>query len=248
LTAAVSGASRRIEPSRVVLADDECLFRASLRQLLSVPPAVIRDIYGVDVGSGFHVVGEAGSGEETVRVVRGTKPDLLILDLSMPRLTGTEAMRELQSSGDRVPTVMLAGHFHATDLLTAIQVGINGIVPKHANTELLFEAMIAVLNGGCWVGQTLMQALLGAVRPLIQSMPSMPSAGSVLPWNLTTRERQVLRLVAAGCPNREIAERFAVSEETVKHHMTRLFAKVGASTRLELAMAAQRHDPSTSAF
>src|SRR5688500_4751251 len=75
-------------PIRVVLSDDECLFRASLRQLLGVPPQVIKDVYGVDVGTGFDVVGEAGTGEETVRVVRMVQPDVLLLDLSMPRMSG----------------------------------------------------------------------------------------------------------------------------------------------------------------
>ena len=96
-------------PVRVVLADDECLFRASLRQLLSVPPSVIKDVYGVDVRTGFQVVGEAGSGEETVRVVRSVKPDLLLLDLSMPRMTGLEALREIDPHRENVRAIMLAG-------------------------------------------------------------------------------------------------------------------------------------------
>ncbi len=82
-------------PIRVVLSDDECLFRASLRQLLAVPAPVIKDVYGVDVGAGFDVVGEAGSGIETVSIVRSVQPDLLLLDLSMPRMSGLEALREL---------------------------------------------------------------------------------------------------------------------------------------------------------
>src|SRR5438128_9379838 len=84
-------------PVSVVLADDECMFRVSLRHLLTVPPSVIKDVYGVHVGPGFEVVGEAGSGEETISVVHSAKPDLLLLDLSMPRRTGLEALCELQS-------------------------------------------------------------------------------------------------------------------------------------------------------
>src|SRR5881628_2032292 len=87
-------------PVRVVLADDECMFRASLRQLLAVPATVINDVYGVDVALGFEVVGEAGSGEETVKAVQAATPDLLLLDLSMPRMSGLDALRELQTHRD----------------------------------------------------------------------------------------------------------------------------------------------------
>jgi DNA-binding NarL/FixJ family response regulator len=225
-------------PVRVVLSDDECLFRASLRQLLSVPPTVIKDVYGVDVGAGFQVVGEASSGEETVRVVRSMTPDLLLLDLSMPRMSGLDALRELEPSRDSVSTVMLAGVIERGDLLMAVQLGVRGLLLKDAPTELLFEAIMCVVAGRYWVGQTLVTDLLETVRPLMQSANSREPH---LPWKLTARERQVLTLVAAAHPNKEIARRFAVSEETVKHHLTRLFAKVGASSRLELAMIATQH-------
>src|SRR6266540_2328983 len=85
----------------VVLADDECMFRSSLRHLLTAPPAVVQDVYGVDIGAGFEVVGEAGSGEETVAVVGAAMPDLLLLDLSMPRMSGLEALGQLHACHDR---------------------------------------------------------------------------------------------------------------------------------------------------
>src|SRR5438093_11926925 len=91
-------------PVTVVLADDEGLFRASLRHLLTAPPAVIKDVYGVHVGPGFEVVGEAGSGEETVAVVKAAKPDLLLLDLSMPRMSGLAALAELEAHLDSTRT------------------------------------------------------------------------------------------------------------------------------------------------
>src|SRR4249920_3628577 len=100
--ASANAPAERTGPVRVVLADDESLFRASLRQLLAVPPAVIKEVYGVDVGAGFEVVGEAGSGEDTVRVVGSARPDLLLLDLCMPRLSGLDALREMSSCRDRM--------------------------------------------------------------------------------------------------------------------------------------------------
>jgi two-component system nitrate/nitrite response regulator NarL len=225
-------------PVRVVLSDDECLFRASLRQLLGVPPQVIKDVYGVDVGAGFEVVGEAGSGEETVRVVKSVQPDVLLLDLSMPRMSGIEALRELEGSRDNVSTILLAGVIDRHHLLTAVHLGVRGLLLKDVTTELLFEAMVAVISGHYWLEQGLMADLLESVRPLIQSSGA---AGGRQAYGLTARERQVLAMVAAGQPNKEIARAFSVSEQTIKHHVTRMFDKVGASNRVELAMLATRH-------
>jgi DNA-binding NarL/FixJ family response regulator len=229
------GVAARTSPFRIVLSDDECLFRASLRQLLSAPASVLRDVYGVDVGPGFEVVGEASSGEETVRVVQVVHPDLLLVDLSMPRMSGLDAVRELAGSGDPLPSILLAGSIDRPQLLTAIHLGVRGLVLKDSPTEVLFEAMMGVVSGRYWLDQTLVSDLFETTRPLIQSSKA---AGGSLACGLTPREREVLTLVVAGYPNKEIALQFSVSEETVKHHLTRMFDKVGASNRLELAMLA----------
>jgi DNA-binding NarL/FixJ family response regulator len=229
---------------RVVLADDEGLFRASLRQLLAVPPATIRDVYGVDVGPGFDVVGEADCGVDTVRVVTSTRPDLLLLDLSMPRMSGLEALRELESCRDTVRTIVLAGEIDRTHLFTAVHLGVRGLLLKNAATEVLFEAAMCVLAGRYWLEQTLVTDLLETVRPLIQSSTAR---GGPFAYGLTPREREIVSLVVAGSSNKEIARACAVSEQTVKHHLTRIFDKVGASSRVELAMLATRNgivDPS----
>jgi two-component system nitrate/nitrite response regulator NarL len=224
-------------PVRVVVADDECLFRVSLRQLLAVPAPVLKDVYGVDVGLGFEVVGEAGSGTETVQVVQAVRPDLLLLDLVMPRMNGLEALRELVPPRDALRTILLAGTIERTHLLTALQLGVHGLVLKDSTTELLFEAIICVMAGQYWLGQTLVTDLLESVRPLIQS------AATAIPGRppLTRREREVVTRVVAGYANKDIAREFAVSEETVKHHLTRIFDKVGAANRVELAMLAHAH-------
>jgi DNA-binding NarL/FixJ family response regulator len=225
-------------PVRVVLADDECLFRASLRQLLAVPPQVIKDVYGVDVGAGFDVVGEAGTGEDTVRVVETTRPQLLLLDLSMPRMSGLEALRELGTHRDAVSTILLAGTIERQHLLTAVQLGVRGLLLKDVTTEVLFEALVAAAAGQYWMDPTLITDLVEGVRPLIGSSTA---AGGAHSYGLTTRERQVLTMVAAGYQNKDIARACSVSEQTIKHHVTRMFDKVGASNRVELAMLAARH-------
>ena len=224
--------------TRVVLADNHSIFRASLRQLLSVAPSTIKEVYSVDVGTGFRVVGEAGTGEDTVRIVESVEPDLLLLDLSMPRMSGLEALGELKCHSERMRTILLASTIDKPQLLTAVQLGVRGLILKDSTTEVLFEAIVSVLAGQYFLGRALITDFIETVRPLIDSSRAQ---GGKLAFGLTPREREVLTLVAGGCANKEIARQCAVSEETVKHHLTRIFGKVGASNRTELAMLAARN-------
>jgi len=219
---------------RAVIADDESIFRTSLRQLLTAPPSVIQDVYGIDVGAGFEIVGEASSGQDTLAIVASTAPDLLLLDLNMPRISGLTALRELHQHAETMQTVVLSGSVTKDHMLAAIQLGVRAIVGKDEPTEALFQAIVCVLTGGHWLGQNLLAELMQLVRT---GGPS-PGAAPRNPFGLTPREREVLTLVAAGYPNKEIARTCAVSEETVKHHLTRMFDKVGATNRLELAKVA----------
>jgi DNA-binding NarL/FixJ family response regulator len=221
----------------VVLADGHAIFRASLRQLLSVPASTIHEVYAVDVGGGFQVVGEAGTGDDVLRVVEAVTPDLLLLDLSMPRTSGLELLGELQRRWPALRIVLLAPSIDKTQLLSAVQLGVRGLILKDSSTELLFTAMVAVAAGHYWLGPFVTD-FVELVRPLIESSRG---PGGRLSYGLTPREREVLVLVAAGHANKEIARRCAVSQETVKHHLTRIFDKVGASNRTELAMFAAQH-------
>ena len=224
--------------TRVVLADNHSIFRASLRQLLSVPPTTIKEVYSVDVGTGFQVVGEAGTAEETVRIVESVEPDLLLIDPSMPRMSDLDAVGELQCHHDRMRTILLAATIDKPQLLTAVQLGVRGLILKDSTTEVLFDAIVSVLTGQYFLGRALLTDFIETVRPLIDSSRAQ---GGKLAFGLTPREREVLTLVSAGCANKEIARQCAVSEETVKHHLTRIFSKLGASNRTELAMLAARN-------
>src|SRR3954470_22856689 len=133
-------------PTRVFLADDESLFRASLRQLLGVPANVLQDVYGVDVGAGFDVTGEAGSGEDVVRLVQSAPPDLLLLDLCMPRMSGLDALRELAACRDRMCIILLAGTIDRSQLVSAVRLGVRGLLLKDAPTEVLFQAIMSVIG------------------------------------------------------------------------------------------------------
>ena len=225
-------------PVRVFLADDESLFRASLRQLLGVPANVLQDVYGVNVGAGFEVIGEAGTGEDVARLVQSDPPDLLLLDLCMPRMSGLEALRQLPTCRDQMRVILLAGGIDRNQLVSAVRLGVRGLLLKDAPTEVLFQAIMSVMAGQYWLGQSLVSDLLEIVRPLIQSTSV---TGDGLTSRLTPRERQVLKMVVAGHTNKQIALEWAVSEETIKHHLTRMFGKLGATNRVELAMLATQH-------
>jgi DNA-binding NarL/FixJ family response regulator len=230
-------------PVTVVLADEECMFRSSLRHLLTAPPAVISDVYGVDVGSGFEVVGEAGTAKTQSR--SSGRPDRTsccsTFDAEAVR---TQALSELEAHRESTRSIVLTGTIDRSQLLTAVQLGVRGLVMKDSETELFFEAIVSVMHGRFWLGQALVSDLVELVRSLSQSRDSH---GTKPGPSLTPRQREVLGLVVAGHTNREIATKFSVSEETVKHHLTRMFDKVGASNRLDLAMKATKNGLATGA-
>ena len=220
----------------IVVADDEWMFRACLRQLLTAPAPTLKDVYGVEVGAGFTVVGEAGSGEDTVSIVEATKPDLLILDLEMPRMWGLDVMRALQDVPWNLRTIVLAGNVGKSELFKVVKLGVYGIVLKDAPTEVLFKSILAALVGRRWLDPRLVEDLM----EVVSALPTESNAEAKRQFGLTRRELEVLALVVAGYPNKEIARECAVSEETIKHHLTHMFDKVGASNRLELAVLATK--------
>ena len=207
---------------RVVMADDHQIFRAGLRRLLETEPD-------------FEVIGEAGDGEEAVRITRHLKPDILLLDVSMPRMTGLEALRELE--GD-VKTILLTASLATNEIVTALQVGARGIVRKESATQVLFKSIRCVANGEYWVERESVKDLVQTLRQLVTKSEA---AAKQARFNLTAREMEILAAVVAGCSNKEIARQFKLSENTVKHHVSNIFDKMGVSTRVELALAAMHH-------
>jgi two-component system nitrate/nitrite response regulator NarL len=216
--------------TQIVIADDHPIFRHGLRALLEAEPD-------------FHVVGEAADGAEVIEMVRRVRPDVLLLDLAMPRMGGMEALRELASAppSSAPPTriVVLTVGIEKREIIEALQLGAAGIVLKDAAAQLLIRALRAVLDGQYWVGRE-------AVADLIQYLRRMAPTPAVAPVRdeprkLTRREGQIVSNIVAGLTNREIAEKLSISEDTVKHHLSRIFDKLGVSHRLELAMFAVNH-------
>lgn len=207
-------AQRRV---RIAIADDHQIFRDGLKRLLESEP-------------GFDVVGEAADGMEAVRVTREVRPDVLLLDVAMPRMGGIETLANPDVQSTRV--ILLTAAIDPTELLRAVQFGARGIVLKESATRQLIEGIHRVMDGKLLIGTEVADDLAQAVR----------HAGSQRerPYRLTARELEIIHAVAAGDSNRDIASRLNISLQTVKHHLTSIFDKTGTSTRLELALFAIR--------
>jgi len=215
--------STRSQSISILIADDHPIFRDGLRRLL-------------ESERGFKVVGEACDGLEAVDFVRKLKPEILLLDLAMPRRHGIEALREISNShAGSVRVILLTAAAEREQIVEALQLGARGVVLKDCGTEILMRSIRSVLAGEYWVGREPVSNLMQYLRGLMDSSTKISRQKR---FGLTPRELDIVSAVVAGFANKEIAEHFKISEDTVKHHLSNIFDKTGVSTRLELALFA----------
>jgi DNA-binding NarL/FixJ family response regulator len=218
-------------PTRVLLADDQRVVREGLALLLRLLPDV-------------EVVGSASDGEEALALAGRLRPDVVLMDLRMPRCDGVEATRRLRELHPECRVVVLTTYADDRSLVEALRAGARGFLTKDAGAEEISRALEAVMQGRAAIDPAVQHHLVDAVAT--GSAPSAEStaaaaAAAALPDGLTQREGEVLALIAAGLSNAEIAAHLVVGEATVKTHINHLFMKTGVRDRAQAVTYAYRH-------
>ena len=209
------------DPVRLVIAGEPPIFREGLRRLLEAQSALL-------------TVSGVGGESAAVSLVRTHEPDILLLALTKSGRPAVETLRELAAAGVTVRVIILTDSVDSPDVVGAVRLGARGVVPRDSAPDVLFKSIQSVRAGHFWIGEQI-SGVLPSLRKLDAARRQSKAFG------LTRREIDILRAVVAGCTNKEIAERSAISENTVKSHLTHIFNKSGASNRVELALFATHH-------
>jgi NarL family two-component system response regulator LiaR len=230
-----------VRPAKLLIADDHVFMRAGVRTILSTAPDL-------------EVVGEAGDGEEVVALCRTLHPDLVLMDVTMPKMDGIEATRLLNAELPKISVLMHTAHFDPEVLLNAVRAGAAGYVNKGSDPHHLIGAVRAVLSGETPLEQGLAMKLLKRIAQedagdaATREEPKTPEATEegprrsthvlLLPVDLTLRETEILGHLARGRTNRQIGEDLHLSLSTVKRHLERIISKLGVSDRTQAAVKA----------
>ncbi len=212
---------------RILLVDDHTLFRSGLKALLSRQ-------------ADFEIVGEASDGLEGVKLAEQLKPDLVLLDLDMPVMNGTEALAQMLAANRELPVVMLTVSEDAEDLKEALVLGARGYLVKNIDAEYLVNGVRQVVAGESVMSPEMTSKFVNGIRAKHLSL--MPEVRPETVKSLTERERQILGCLAQGASNREMANLLNMSESTVKAHLQRIMRRFDFSSRVQAAVfAAERH-------
>ena len=210
---------------KIILADDHTLVRAGLKALLSLSEE-------------FEVIGEAGDGEEAIRLVEDLQPDLLVLDLSMPHMGGTECIREIRSRGIACRILVLTMYDEESYIREVMQSGADGyLLKKSADTELI-QAIHKIYCGGKYLNEEISEVLIHSLQQGFCQKEDTETDPYVL---LSIREREVLRYLAQGFSNSEIADILTLSPKTIDTYRSRIMSKLNLRKKSELVQYAVQH-------
>jgi len=215
-------AAKRI---RIVIADDHPIVRDGIKRLLALE-------------SDIDVVGEAGDGRGVLDIVHETNPDVLLLDLRMPNLDGLGALETLQQTNKRTRVIVLTASEDKNEFVQAMKLGCSGIVLKQTAPDLIVKSIRKVFAGEIWLDSHTTAAVMRQFATPGSEMAAASGGKGRERSPLSTREREIVALVAQGYKNKEMAEKMFISEQTVKNHLHNIFDKLGVSDRLELALYA----------
>lgn len=204
---------------RVVVADDHPIFVGGLVQLFQSE-------------SNFKLVAKCTDAEEVLPAVLRHSPDVLLLDLQMPKKSGLELMRDLAKAGITIPVVLLTGSITDDEMVEALRLGVRGVLLKEMAPRLLLECLKKVHAGGQWIERS---SIGRAIEKMLRREESMQEVTKLL----TKRELDMVRMVARGLRNREIADELSIKEGTVKMHLYSIFQKLKLSNRVELTLYAR---------
>lgn len=208
-------------PARIVIADDHAIARNGLRWLVESDPNML-------------VVGETTSGPSASAVSRDANADVLLLKFPADAEPALDTLRRIVSEGGSVRTIILADTFDNSGIAHALELGARGVILRDSPADVLFDGIRCVNAGGWWVDRAEAPNLDASLRALRKRRRATA-------FGLTVRELDIIKAVVDGSTNREIAETFSISENTVKRHLLHIFNKVGASNRVELALFASHH-------
>jgi two-component system, NarL family, response regulator DegU len=222
-------------PIKVVIADDHTLFREGMRRILALEKDML-------------VVGEASRGDEVTKVVERAKPDILLLDLKMPKGDVVQTLLEVHEKNPATKVLILTAYSEDENILNAAKGGAKGYVLKGIDFPTLLQAIKAIHRGGLWIDKEMPAA--EAFEEIAQGQMSETSEARYdeVIDALTKREKEILKLVAEGLTNEEIGKRIFISEKTVKTHLTNIFDKLKVNNRFKAALLIMGHPGNSERF
>jgi two-component system nitrate/nitrite response regulator NarL len=222
--------SNESNPIRIVIADEHPIVRQDLRRSLQSEP-------------GLHILGEASDAHGAVQLARQRQPDILLVDFALSQRFELKALSESARELPSTRIVVTVAAIEKAHLVEAFRLGAHGIVLKRSTSHILLKSIRSVMAGQYWLERESVGVLVEALR---ESLTHSNGTKSPKDYGLTRREVDIITKIASGRSNKEVGEEFAISERTVKHHLTNIFGKVGVSSRLQLALfAVNQHLMST---